>query len=101
MADNENPDYVPNAANSIWVHEPLPYIVRVRSTLTDDASPTTREFNVIAYSVMEAYMQAVIEAGGIGLDDMKHKVESVWPSVAHFKAWVLAAAFSKTLKEQK
>lgn len=71
MSDHNKP------ADSVFVHEPLPYVVRLRSTLTDDAVPEVRDFHVLAYGVFEAAMQAVMEAGGLGLEDARHRVESV------------------------
>lgn len=45
-------------------HEPLPYIVRLRQVLSDDSVPDSREFRVIAYGLLEATMQALMEANG-------------------------------------
>lgn len=75
---------------SIFVHEPLPYIVRLRSTLSDDAVPETREFPVLAYGIFEAWMQAILEAGGTGIEDARHQVESISPDLPAYLRLVAA-----------
>lgn len=100
MSDDNN-NYSPQAQNSIWVHEPLPYTVRVRSILDADAPPVIREFKITAYSAFEAWVQAVVEAGGSGLEDMRHKVEHITPDVTTFKALVSATMLNQILKDKK
>jgi hypothetical protein len=73
-----------------FTHEPLPYVITLRSTLDDDAPPTVREFKVTAYSLFEAVIQATVEAGGSGLADEKHKAERIAPDLDAYwkvKAW--------------
>jgi len=67
-----------------FIHEPLPYVVKLRTTISDDAPPATLEFKVVAYSVWEALSQALMEAGATSPDGSKHTVESIGPNVA---AW--------------
>lgn len=77
------------------VHEPLPYVVRLRSTLTDDEIPQEREFHVVAYDVIESVIQAVMEAGGMGLEDQRHHVVSVSADLPAYVRMVSARLLEK------
>jgi hypothetical protein len=60
------------------MHDPLPYIFRLRVTVSEDLPSEVREFRVTAYSLMEGLMQAMFEASGSSVvDDAKVKVEHV------------------------
>lgn len=67
-----------------FTHDPLPYIVRTRSSVSDDAQPVVTEHRLTAYGVFEAVVQACVLAGGHGLDDPKIIVEDVRPDVPEF-----------------
>ena len=77
------------SVNDMMTHEPLPYLVRVRQVTDEDSPPVVSEHTITAYSLLEAMLQATINAGGSGLDDSKIKVESVEPDLA---AWAKLAA---------
>lgn len=72
-----------------WTHAPLPYIVKVRTTLTDDSAPQITEHRVTAYSFMEALIQATMEVGGFGLNDARYQVESISPDLEKYAAHVM------------
>lgn len=63
--------------------EPLPYIIRLRTVTNDDAPSVVVEEKIIAYSAMEACMQAAMMATGRGVDG-NVKVEFIGPDV---EAW--------------
>lgn len=70
-------------------HTPLPYSVRLRVTLSDDAVPTTETRTVIAYSVMEAVLQVAMSlTGSAGGADQKVVVEHIEPDVPAYFAMV-------------
>lgn len=94
MAD----DYKPAAPSNMFVHEPLPYTVRLREMLSEDSIPSTREFNIVAYSVFEAWIQAVAEAGGTGIEDAKYKLEHIGPNVPHYVAMTTAKLFTEIMQ---
>lgn len=73
----------------MFVHAPLPYIVTVKSTMDDDAVPSIQTVNVVAYSILEAMLQATTQVGGKGFDDEKHRVERIEPDVPAFVAAAL------------
>lgn len=101
MADDDFP-YVPsNTINNFWVHEPLPYIITVRSTVSDDAAPVEQDYPETAYSIFEAILQAVSEAGGTGLDDVKHKAVRIRPDTLHFKALLMSTMANAFLDSKK
>lgn len=64
----------------ILTHAPLPYIVKARVVVSEDAPAESREVRLFAYSVLEAMMQASQELGG-GFDDARVKVERIEPDV--------------------
>ena len=75
-------------AHDAFTHGPLPYIIRLRVSIDDDAPPQIREFHITAYSVIEAVFQAIFEAGGTELNDAKTMVDSVRPDEPAFYALV-------------
>lgn len=77
-------------SEAIWSHRPLPYIVRVRVTLTDDSVPTVCEERVVAYSIMEAIVQAVARTGWMGVDDTRYRVEDIAPDLVAYTAILIA-----------
>lgn len=75
----------PKEPSSSLVHPPLPYMARVRVVADDDSVPQVREVHVVAYSVIEAAMQAITEVGGTSvLSDEKYRVESIGPDLAAY-----------------
>lgn len=100
MSD-ETGGYKPSASANMWVHEPLPYTVRLREMLTEDSAPAVKEYKVIAYSVFEAGVQAIMQAGGVGIDDMKFKLEHITPDVPHYTALLAAQLFTEIMKGKK
>ncbi len=86
MADSSN------RGDSIFIHEPLPYVVRVRSVLSEDEPPEVRTFRMFAYSVLEAVIQATFMAGGNGLEDARHRIEAIEPDLAEYIRFVTARA---------
>jgi hypothetical protein len=77
-------------------HDPLPYVVRLRIAMTDDAVPEVRELHVTAYSIHEAWMQAVLEATGSGVVDIattKVQVEFIGPDEPAYWLKMLGNAF--------
>lgn len=70
-------------------HEPLPYVVTVRVALDDDHAPELRQIKLVAYSVIEAMVQASIIAGGsIGHEDARVKVERIDADVEAYHAQI-------------
>lgn len=65
-------------------HIPLPYVVQLRGQLDDDSPPFTRVYRGQAYSLFEAVLQAIFEAGGAGLEDIRFNVESVGPDMNEY-----------------
>ena len=67
-------------------HRPMPYYVRLRCVVDEDRPAEVREFKAMwAYSVTEALMQAILEAGGetpsaIG-KDKRITLESIRPDL--------------------
>lgn len=60
------------------MHDPLPYIVRLRVTVSEDLPSEVKEFKVTAYSLMEGMLQAMFEAGGGAVvDNPKVKLEHI------------------------
>lgn len=77
--DSNADDKQPSLAGNRDTHDPLPYLVRLRVALTDDAVPEIQEIRVVAYSLSEAMMQAFIAVTGNGVIDSKVRVESIAP----------------------
>lgn len=50
----------------VWNHRPLPYIVLVKEITSEDAVPVTHTVRVVAYSIAEAWMSAVMQLSGSG-----------------------------------
>lgn len=72
------------------LHAPVPYIVKLRLTASDDAAPLAKTWRGYAYSVLEACMQSSFEVGGtLGADTSKIVIESVGPDVETFEADLL------------
>lgn len=69
-----------------WTHAPLPYRVVLRAAITQDGRPQRIERKVLAYSVAEAMIQAVMETTGEapGLAEAKYEVEAIQPDLAAF-----------------
>lgn len=44
---------------------PLPYVVRLRVAISDDAVPEVVEHKVVAYSIADAIMQACYRSGSV------------------------------------
>lgn len=87
-----------------YAHEPLPYVVRVRTTLGEDSVPDVQERHVTAYSLYEAMFQAVVEATGTAPDAAKYVVEHIGPDLPAYTAAVVAnrlAELANKLKERK
>lgn len=82
-------------SESVFVHEPLPYVVRLRSTLTDDAIPEERDFHVVAYGIFEALLQATFEAGGTGIEDARHRAVSISADVPAYLRLVAARVLER------
>ena len=62
-------------------HPPLPYLVRLRLTMTDDSRPEIVEYRVVAYSLREATMQACFQAGAVAFEGQNVTVEFVGPDL--------------------
>lgn len=63
------------------MHTPLPYVVRLRISESDDTEPRIVEVRQPAYSAMEACMQACLQASGTAAlgEASNVKIESVQP----------------------
>ena len=82
MADEQEPQR-PSGNSS--VHDPLPYIVRVRLYTHEDAPPSVQEVRVNAYSLLEAVGQAMFEVtGASAVDEGKAKIEFIGPDVPEY-----------------
>lgn len=78
-------------SGGMFTHAPLPYIVRIRVVVDDDATPESREFKLTAYSVLEAMMQALYQAGGTAIDGVNYKVEDIRPDIAEYYRMIATA----------
>ena len=61
-------------------HYPLPYVVRLRMVLGEDAVPQTIEVRVTAYSLMEAVLSAIMQSTGKA-DGVDYKIDNVAPDL--------------------
>lgn len=82
--------------NDVFIHRPLPYIVVLRGAVSDDHPPSRIERRVVAYSVFEAMMQALLEAAGVAPDSTKWQVDSIGPDLPAY----LMQALEQVLKEE-
>lgn len=65
--------------------EPLPYVVKLRTVASDDAQPVVSEVRCLAYSPVDACVQAIVQTLGMsGTDSDRCKVETVGPDM---EAW--------------
>lgn len=78
------------ARESMFTHEPLPYVVRLRETMGDDTMPVSHEERLVAYSVYEAMMQAIFQAGGHAPSETRFTIESIEPDVPAYYAMLAA-----------
>lgn len=81
--------------DTLFVHEPLPYVATVKIVSDEDAPPETREIKTTAYSIFEAMIQASMECGSSGLEDQKIKVTAIAPDLAAYAEMLKLAAESK------
>jgi len=95
-------DEKPDKPNSMLTHQPLPYLVRLREAIggNDDLAPTIREERVVAYSLMEALLQATFQAGGTGVDDSRYRVEFIGPDLEAYGV-LFADSFALALARRK
>ena len=75
--------------DSIFIHAPLPYIVTARVIVSEDLPPERHEVRLVAYSILEAIMQASIQLGGDGLEDSHVKVELIAPDLDRYMAMLI------------
>lgn len=62
--------------------EPLPYFVKLRTVSSDDAQPVITEVRCLAYSPLDACVQAMVQTLGFGHQDSdKCKIENVGPDL--------------------
>lgn len=64
-----------------FTHMPLPYLVHVDVSLGDDTAPVRRSVAVVAYSMVEAMLQAGQLVGAEGIDSAQVQVRTVEPDV--------------------
>lgn len=64
-------------------HTPLPYVVRLKLVLDQDTPPQSADWNGWAYSLMEAILQALMEASGKS-SGVTYTVEYVRPDLPVF-----------------
>lgn len=75
--------------DDLMVHMPLPYVVRLRVAHSDDAKPETVTERVVAYSILDAMMQASLRVRGMsGLAEGQAVVEDITPDT---EAWLAMA----------
>ena len=86
-SDPERP--ASNSGDSL-VHAPLPYLVRVRVVVDDDRPPEMRTIALTAYSMLEAMLQASLEAGGSGANDPRVTVEQIMPDLVAYQRLIEA-----------
>ena len=86
----------PKPPSDFMTHPPLPYVVVLREIPmgSDDAVPVLHQQHVMAYSVLEALLQANIVSGASGLDDSRFKVETIEPDLPAY-ALLLATHTAK------
>ena len=95
MADEPRRE-IGDLKGNFWQHMPLPYVVRVRATLSDDAPPVTAEYHLWAYSVMEAGIEASYEACG-AIDQARVVVEHIEPDLSAYLAAVQQYELAKEM----
>jgi hypothetical protein len=73
---------------ALLTHIPLPYVVRVRVAVDDDAPPECREYRVVAYSVVEAMIQVSLQlTSAMDLSaSMQIRVEHIAPDTGAYAA---------------
>jgi hypothetical protein len=87
---------------NMLMHLPLPYVVRVRITHDDAVPSEQRVIKVVAYSILEAHMQAVLEAGGQSLmPDPKIAIESIGPDEPEFSRRAMIAALNDLVRDSQ
>jgi len=72
-----------------FTHEPLPYVVRLRVVLSQDSIPEIREYKIVAYSIMEAMLSALFQAGGTEIDGVKYAVEDIQPDIPEYFSMII------------
>lgn len=82
------------SSGDLFVHYPLPYLVRVRIVTDEDRPPEQRTIAVLAYSVFEAMMQANLEAGGSGENNERVQVEHLAPDLLEYQRMLASAQVS-------
>ncbi len=70
--------------DSFTHHAPMPYTVVLRGTLGDDLPPTESVHKLVAYSVYEALLQAMMEASGSSPESCTYKVVSIGPDIGGY-----------------
>lgn len=81
---------------NIWLHEPVPYIVRVRVVVDPDRPPEVVVQRLVAYSVIEAVYQAIVMTTGL-VDIEAHKihVEDIRPDLPAYMLQVMEQAVTR------
>lgn len=94
--EHEQPESA-RGGSSVWTHEPLPYVVVLRMVVDEDRPGESRECHVVAYSLLEAAMQAIYELDGkASPDGTKYKVERIGPDASAYFAALVANPRSAT-----
>jgi len=72
----------PKKDSNMWMHHPLPYVIRARVMVSDDTPQEQHMLHKIyAYSIIEAMFQACILLGGTGMEDAKIKIDAIGPDL--------------------
>ena len=80
----------PTNQGDMFVHHPLPYIVKLHVSLGDDTVPHERTWEGYAYSILEAVFQATTSVGGSGFGDERIKVVDMAPDLLAYVRDLLA-----------
>ena len=84
-----------------WAHRPLPYVVRLRISADDDKPSVQFECRGVAYSLMEAMVQATVAATGqAAIDNQKIAVEQLEPDLDAYLVMLCEEVESETLARE-
>lgn len=77
---------MPDTKTDFWSHSPLPYIVTIKEVVHQDDVPILHVAKVVAYSIQEACMQAIMMISGNGFENAAEKyiVTFIEPDVERF-----------------
>jgi hypothetical protein len=82
-----------SSGGDMFCHGPMPYVVEMRLTLTDDEAPRSETWRGYAYSLLEAMLQASMAVGGKGVSDERVKVIFIGPDLVTYVTDLVANTY--------